>query len=193
MASPFYAFTRQYGGKVNRITTPVTVYAAFNPKSGEKPGTPYPTEALWDTGATGSVITASTAVTLGLIPTGLTRLNHAKGTSVSNTYMVNFFLPNKVGVIGALVAECEKIDSGDPAVTIGAIIGMDIICQGDLSITNANGATCMSFRTPSITKIDYALEARKVKFSGVGRNDPCPCGAKDESGKPIKFKRCHGK
>lgn len=23
-----------------------------------------------------------------------------------------------------------------------------------------------------------------------GRNDPCPCGAKDESGKPRKFKRC---
>lgn len=27
----------------------------------------------------------------------------------------------------------------------------------------------------------------------VGRNDPCPCGAKNEDGKPIKYKKCHGK
>lgn len=25
---------------------------------------------------------------------------------------------------------------------------------------------------------------------GVGRNDPCPCGAKGENGKPKKFKKC---
>lgn len=24
----------------------------------------------------------------------------------------------------------------------------------------------------------------------VGRNEPCPCGRKDENGKPIKFKKC---
>jgi preprotein translocase subunit SecA len=27
----------------------------------------------------------------------------------------------------------------------------------------------------------------------VGRNDPCPCGAKYPGGRPIKYKRCHGK
>ncbi|MDP3729662.1 MAG: preprotein translocase subunit SecA [bacterium] len=27
----------------------------------------------------------------------------------------------------------------------------------------------------------------------VGRNDPCPCGAKDAEGHPIKYKRCHGR
>jgi preprotein translocase subunit SecA len=26
----------------------------------------------------------------------------------------------------------------------------------------------------------------------VGRNDPCPCGAKHPDGRPIKYKRCHG-
>jgi preprotein translocase subunit SecA len=31
------------------------------------------------------------------------------------------------------------------------------------------------------------------KFKGVGRNDPCPCGAKNKDGHPIKFKHCHGK
>lgn len=27
----------------------------------------------------------------------------------------------------------------------------------------------------------------------VGRNDPCPCGAKDKDGRSIKYKKCHGK
>ncbi len=27
----------------------------------------------------------------------------------------------------------------------------------------------------------------------VGRNDPCPCGAKKADGRPIKYKHCHGK
>ncbi|PIR43973.1 preprotein translocase subunit SecA [Candidatus Wolfebacteria bacterium CG10_big_fil_rev_8_21_14_0_10_31_9] len=27
----------------------------------------------------------------------------------------------------------------------------------------------------------------------IGRNDPCPCGAKKEDGQPIKYKHCHGK
>lgn len=26
-----------------------------------------------------------------------------------------------------------------------------------------------------------------------GRNDPCPCGAKDKHGRPIKYKKCHGR
>jgi uncharacterized protein len=33
----------------------------------------------------------------------------------------------------------------------------------------------------------------KAKFEKAGRNDPCPCGAMDEAGKPIKFKKCHGR
>jgi preprotein translocase subunit SecA len=33
-------------------------------------------------------------------------------------------------------------------------------------------------------------EARKAK---VGRNDPCPCGAKKPDGCPVKYKHCHGK
>lgn len=36
--------------------------------------------------------------------------------------------------------------------------------------------------------------AQSPKSGKVGRNDPCPCGAIDPStGKPIKYKKCHGK
>ena len=32
-----------------------------------------------------------------------------------------------------------------------------------------------------------------VAKAKVGRNDPCPCGAKHPDGRPIKYKKCHGK
>ena len=31
-----------------------------------------------------------------------------------------------------------------------------------------------------------------IEYNKVGRNDPCPCGAKHEDGRPMKYKRCHG-
>ncbi|MCX6781972.1 MAG: preprotein translocase subunit SecA [Candidatus Magasanikbacteria bacterium] len=34
---------------------------------------------------------------------------------------------------------------------------------------------------------------RDKEGNDVGRNDPCPCGAKHPDGRPIKFKNCHGK
>lgn len=30
------------------------------------------------------------------------------------------------------------------------------------------------------------------EYEGTGRNDACPCGAKDANGNPIKYKKCHG-
>ncbi|MBR5398516.1 MAG: SEC-C domain-containing protein [Bacteroidales bacterium] len=68
---------------------------------------------------------------------------------------------------------------------------MNIITQGDFSITNFGGNTTMSFRVPSLQTIDYVSGLKSgyqiVKDKVPGRNDPCPCG----SGK--KFKHCHGK
>jgi hypothetical protein len=69
------------------------------------------------------------------------------------------------------------------------LIGMDIIQNGDLTLTNANNKTVFSFQIPSIGGIDPAMhEAAPYKTSHikVGRNDPCPCG----SGK--KYKKCCG-
>jgi len=40
-----------------------------------------------------------------------------------------------------------------------------------------------------------AIDDKQTHFGGhrVGRNDPCPCGAKKADGTPTKFKHCHGK
>lgn len=184
----FHAFTTKFQGKTNRIITAVQLFKAFDPaKNPTPPFPPHSTTALWDTGATGSVLTKGTVEALGLEPVGRVKVSHAGGSGDSNTYLVNFFLPNKVVIAGALVTECENV-----AGEFGAIIGMDIITGGDLAITNVNEQTWVTFRLPSIERIDYVLEANRIIFAGVGRNDPCPCGKKDDQGKPIKYKKCHG-
>ena len=186
----FHACSIKHNGIADRIVTPVRLCQAFDPQQAPTP--PYPlhdTTALWDTGATKSVITDATVAALNLIPIGTTTVNHAGGTSPSNTYLVNFILPNNVGIAGVMVSQCSDI-----AGQFGAIIGMDIICQGDFSITNVGKETCMSFRIPSIATIDYVKEASKSKRISylrvpgkVSKNAPCPCG----SGK--KYKKCCGR
>ena len=185
MATPlsFQAFTVKANGTLNRIITDIAVRPAFDPASPPNPPPPrIATKALWDTGATKSVISHDPVKSLGLTPVGTTNVNHGGGSSRSPTYLVNFDLPHKVGVTGALVTEFPAPADG----SFGAIVGMDVICLGDFAITNVSGRTWVSFRTPSCAAIDYVVEANKLTFAGVGRNDPCPCG----SGK--KYKKCHG-
>ena len=40
--------------------------------------------------------------------------------------------------------------------------------------------------------MQVTAEEDKQRFAGVGRNDPCPCGAVDQNKKEVKFKHCHG-
>lgn len=55
------------------------------------------------------------------------------------------------------------------------------------------------FKLPPADKVGEVQSMPKQKaadskqFSDVGRNDPCPCGAKHEDGRPMKYKQCHGK
>ena len=185
----FRACTVKFNGLANRIITDIKIFPAFDPEQPPFPPIPaYESKALWDTGATKSLITGSTARAMSLYSVGTTIMKHAGGSSPVNNYLVNFFLPNNVGISGVLVSECQD-DTG----SFGAIIGMDIITKGDFSITNVGGETCMTFRFPSINTIDYVAEARRLKYAGVGRNAPCPCGKKDASGKAVKFKKCCGK
>lgn len=184
----FQAFTIKFNGIVPRIITGIGVSAAFDPAT---PPSPAPltiqTTALWDTGATRSVISSGLASALTLQPVGATQVSHAGGTSNSPTYIVNLMLPNTVGVAGVLVTEFPNINGG-----FSAIVGMDVIGLGDLALSNVAGRTSMSFRIPSCEVIDYVIDANRIRFAGTGRNDPCPCGAKKPDGTPVKYKQCHG-
>ena len=169
-------------GKLDKLVTDIEVCGGFDPKT---PPDPIParmtTNALWDTGASRSVLTSDLVRKLGLVPSGLTEVHHGGGSSKSNTYIVNFYLPNGVGMIGIVATEFEASHAD-----FGALIGMDVIGVGDFAVTNVGGQTWMSFRTPSYASIDYVVEADRHTFGNMGRNEPCFCG----SGQ--KFKKCHG-
>lgn len=162
------------------LTADAIVSEAFDPDS---PPSGLPAKvaatALWDTGATNTVISIELAKKLKLFPTGVVTTAHAGGASVFNTYIVNVYLPNHVGVVGVEVSEA-------PLAGFDMLIGMDIITLGDFTLTNKDGRSCFSFRTPSLAATDYVAEINSFNSRGVGRNDPCWCN----SGK--KFKNCHG-
>jgi hypothetical protein len=178
----FHAFTIKANGRLDRLITDIGVSAGFDPADPPNPVPPSkPTKALWDTGASKSVVSTSFVQSLGLAPVGTSQVHHGDGESTRNTYLVNLYLPNKVCIAGVLVTEFPASQK-----VFDVLVGMDVICHGDLSITNVDGKTTMSFRTPSCESIDYVVTANRMQFAGVGRNDPCPC----KSGK--KFKKCHG-
>jgi predicted aspartyl protease len=141
--------------------------------------------AIWDTGATASLITKKVVEEFGLKPIGVTKVNHAGGESTTNIYLIDIWLPNKV--VMKQVHVTEGILNGNFEI----LIGMDIICKGDFAVTNKDGKTCFSYRFPSVECIDFVKNPIKEKpvekEVKVGRNDKCPCG----SGK--KYKKCHGR
>lgn len=182
----FRAFTTISSGLSRVLQNEVEIAAGFDPKqktSSKQPS--YKTfKAVWDTGATACVITQDVVDKCLLKPIGMTRVCHAHGQANAEVYLVNIVLPNKVAFsnVRATKGILAKSD---------ALIGMDIINQGDFAVTNTEGQTVFSFRAPSIQCIDFvkAANARKPtkrSTAKVGRNDPCPCG----SGK--KFKKCCG-
>lgn len=145
--------------------------------------------ALWDTGAMSTCISERLAADMGLIATDRTSVVGANNVPFEaplydvKIKMGSYLIPFK-RVIG--------LPMGDE---YDMIIGMDIITQGDFSISNFGGKTFISFRTPSLESVDFVEELElykkcvKLHNMSIRRHllDKCGCG----SGKD--FKNCHGK
>ena len=120
--------------------------------------------AIWDTGASASVITQEVVDNLGLIPTGMSLVNTAGGQVRQNTYIVDISLNAGITLKDVTVTCAEKLSGG-----CNVLIGMDIINQGDFSITNKDGITCMSFRVPSMHEIDFCRNPKMKANSNPNR------------------------
>jgi len=86
----FHALTIKYNGVTNRIVTEVGLTPAFDPAQYRNEKPPYQIigkQALWDTGATNSVISPETVKELNLTPVGIANVIHYGGTSQRNTYL----------------------------------------------------------------------------------------------------------
>ncbi|GAJ10521.1 unnamed protein product [marine sediment metagenome] len=193
-STPPQSFVTSYKGISRVLHNQVHITEAFNPSTITGNITPQNLGAkeyiaIWDTGATGSIITKKVVNDLGLKPIGITQLYTANDKRVdAPQYHIAIFLPNRVYVHELVVTEATV--TGDAEI----LIGMDIINAGDFAVTNKDRKTVFSFRTPYLERIDFtkrtppagSLQVLKPSPK-VGRNDPCPCG----SGK--KFKKCHGR
>lgn len=177
---PYSAFTTKYNGIVRALENQVMITPAG---IGLNKSLTDSYRAIWDTGATGSVISKNIVEKLELRPVSICKVATPAGVYDAYCYYINLTLPNNVTIPNLLVMEAAYSNCD-------ILIGMDVISQGDFSVTSCNGQTTFSFRIPSICDIDFVknsylkpIRAQKVPE----RNEKCPCG----SGK--KYKNCCGK
>ena len=158
MIQGIHCFTTKYGTISRRLPTKCFVSAAWLPEDDSSAPPLLEFDALWDTGATASVITAEVAEKLALPPEGTTEVFHVQGSTHVPIYFVNLGLPNRVEIAGIRVT--QGVLKG-----CDVLIGMDIINMGDFAVTNRDGETIFSFQMPSINQIDFVeiLEERKRK------------------------------
>ena len=178
-----YALSYQGQFIENCLKTSVKI---ANPVSGDA----VDTFGIWDTGATNSVITRATAVRLGLQPVQYTNVRGVHGEKTVPVYYVSITLNNQNITLKTRVSECERLSDTDD---MGMLIGMNVITKGDLCITNFDGRTTLTFRTPSLEKIDYVKEIGEYnKYQRIylerhkHGNEKCPCGSNK------LYKNCHG-
>jgi predicted aspartyl protease len=161
MPNPSLTFTSSYNRISNVLINEVLITKAFNPTQSaidtfSSKCKKY--HAIWDTGATGTVITNKVIQKCNLHPIGIVEVHGISGRVRVNQYLINVWLPNKVIIpnIKATVAELKDID---------VLIGMDIINRGDFAVTNVNNKTVFSYRYPSVERIDFVKKPYKPKPS----------------------------
>ena len=111
---------------------------------------------IWDTGSEGCLISAELAEKLKLSPVGMKKVIGVHDEKWSPEYLLNLKLPNDESfeMINVLVGDMIGSDE--------ILIGMSIITQGDFAVTNVNNSTAMSFRTPSVLRINYVTDQEKA-------------------------------
>ena len=182
------AFTNKHDVRVNVLYTPVKLSLPYDPDkdSGKTPPMLKQCNAIWDTGATRSVITKQFAKEIGLVATGKEKVINTSGEELRNTYMVNVYLPSGVNISYLKVTECDSVLSNSDM-----LIGMDVIGIGDFAVTHKGGKTVMSYVYPSIKTIDFVKMSNQVNVM-VNKKNKIEAEAKKRKTKkftkPIKKK-----
>ena len=141
------AFTYQYTQKQRAIITPCKVTNSFDSQSLKG-------NALWDTGATNSVISKNFALKLQLPLIGQSEVRGVHGSAIVNVYLVNILLPNHVEFRHLEVREGELGNKVD------ILVGMDIIVSGDFALC---AGSVFSYCNPPFDKpIDFVEKANKA-------------------------------
>lgn len=163
--SDFHALTiKANSGRLAVLQSEVRICAAFDPATTPQDGRPQFEifQGVWDTGASGSVITQRVVDRCGLRPYTMKNVQGAYGPAAArDAYLVNVGLPQGVAVSDVTVVWGEM--------GVDVLIGMDIITLGDFAITNEGNITTFSFRIPSLHTIDYVRQADQIRAAKVAR------------------------
>ncbi len=154
------------GGLFRVLKTQCHVSPAWVPTSSAPQPQMVPFDAIWDTGATNSVITQAVVDDCGLVATGMANVDVVGGSLLAETYLVNMGLPNGVAFTGL------RVTKGTLPGSVDILIGMDIINRGDFVVTNLNGVTKFSFRVPSVEHIDFVEKSKRPQFQHGGKPTP---------------------
>lgn len=155
---PIHAFSLRNQGIVEEISFLVRISEAYEPPDMPTTAAPPPNipvveyKAIWDTGATRTAISPKVVRDLSLRPISKMNVSTVGGGEHADiyeayVYLVNIYLPNRVALSGFPVVEMSA--------GVDVLIGMDVVRQGDMAITNFEGKTIFTFRVPSAGKIDF--------------------------------------
>ena len=145
-----YSFTTRFDGLNSSLYNDCSV-------SKLNDGTLHSFRAIWDTGATNSVVSAQVVSLCGLTAIGFETVHTVSTTEVVEAYQVQMGLPNGVLVAPVKVTK-GRIAGGD------VLIGMDIISQGDFAVSNLGGHTQFSFRIPSQVEVDFVAQDNRASI-----------------------------
>lgn len=106
--------------------------------------------ALWDTGSNRTYISNALANTLKLQSKGNKTTITSGGDIESNLYNITLYLNDFICFSVCAPSYPNTVLNSD------VVIGMDIIGQGDFAITNKNGNTIFTFRTPSQAELKFS-------------------------------------
>jgi hypothetical protein len=139
------ALTYRYVDLTDSIETPVEIFSDVYAEI-----TSYLTNALWDTGAMGSVIAPAVVTKLNLDIVDTVEITGINGVSEAEVAVVSVRFPSGAVINDLRVAVCAMSPDTE------MILGMDAITQMDLAITNGNKQTQCSFTIPPRKdKIDF--------------------------------------
>ena len=142
----YFPYDLEYSHIVREIKTTISVYASSDSIEGKITKC----EAVWDTGATHSVISKKVANELDLISIDKKIVGGIGQEVESDIVVATILLPN-----GTVLTDIRFLVNNIPGADV--LIGMDIISIGDFNISNASGKTLFSFVIPPYkNKISYS-------------------------------------
>jgi predicted aspartyl protease len=146
MDKKYATLTYTHTSLVDAILTPVELFSDVYDEV-----TSYLTNALWDTGAMVSVVSPEAAAKLKLDIVDTIQIAGINGESLAKVAVISIHFPNGAVIEDVRVAICSMSSENE------MIIGMDVITQMDIAITNGGGQTQLSFAIPPFdNRIDFS-------------------------------------